>query len=105
MGRMVNNRFFSFNRFFDRFRNRKTMNKDLVDHYERRLEDKDKIIKIQNSEIRALRLERKRLLDHFFSPIPGYEEQVVGNEVGGEIDVTQEDLYELKAGTIMEGEA
>ena len=52
-----------------------------------------------------MRRERKRLLDHLFTPIPDYEQQAVGKEVGKEVEWTEEDMYDLKAGTQIDGGA
>ena len=68
--------------------------------HEKRLEDKDKIIAIQKSEINTLRRERKRLLDHMFTPIPDYEQKEIGDVIGQEIDHIDED--DLQAGTMQD---
>ena len=68
--------------------------------YEKRLEDKDKIIAIQKSEINTLRRERKRLLDHMFTPIPDYEQKEIGDVIGQEIEHIDED--DLQAGTMQD---
>lgn len=68
--------------------------------HEKRLEDKDKIIAIQKSEIDTLRRERKRLLDHMFTPIPDYEQKEIGDVIGQEVEHIDED--DLQAGTMQD---
>lgn len=95
-----------FNRIYDWFWNRpdKIRKPNLYELYEKRISDLEKVIEIQKSEIRVLRQERKRLLDRFFEPIPDYEQEKIGEELGQEVDWTSIDVLDLQAGTIMESE-
>ena len=89
-------------RFFQFFKSsdRASVLKNKYQWYEKRLEDKDTIIIIQKSEINALRRERKRLLDHMFTPIPDYEQKEIGDVIGQGVEHMDED--DLQAGTMQD---
>ena len=96
VGRMDIGRIFQLSKSNDRV----DVLKNKYQWYEKRLEDKDAIIAIQKSEINVLRSERKRLLDHVFTPISDYEQKEIGDVIGQEIDHIDED--DLQAGTMQD---
>lgn len=95
VGRMDIGRIFQLNRSSNRVFDRQPLSVQ-----EQRLKDKDKIIAIQKSEIDTLRRERKRLLDHMFTPIPDYEQKEIGDVIGQEVEHIDED--DLQAGTMQD---
>ena len=87
---------FRFNRVSDR--------PDILSESEREIQALKAHIKDLKAQLNVVNRERKRLLDRFIEPIGDYDQAPVGNVLGSTV-IEEDDLYELKAGTVMEGEA